>query len=143
MWQIIERLYLGDSKTAGNLAALHAVGVSHIVNCARTIPCFYPNDFEYLHVEFGEEIFAIPAQLDRIVSFIDTGRKEDAVLMHCSEGRDRSAAAVIAYLCCRGDPVDTAIATLKRGVRQRSGAFRPPRFALMDAILRRFENDSL
>lgn len=137
MWRIIERLYLGDGYDAANQAALTHIGVSHILNCASTVPFSFPDAFRYLHLNVSPQHFgdAMPELCD----FIERGRAAGSVLVHCSDARERSPAAVITYLCHSGLTVDDAIQTLKNAMRDRPTDFAPPPLPLMQPILDRFD----
>lgn len=138
MWRIIDRLYLGDSHDAAAREALDAVGVTHILNCTSTVPCSFPDDFKYLQVRVEPEDFA--DKIDEICKFVDHGRDEGIVFVHCSEAHGRSPAAVMAHLCHIGQTVDEAIQTVKEATRDRREEFAPPPFPLMEPILDRFDS---
>jgi hypothetical protein len=136
MWKIIDRLYLGDSHAAGDLARLLGGGVSHILNCTAGVPCSYPGEFEYLQVcvtsaEFSE-------QIGPMCQFIDRGRAAGAVLVHCQEGRERGPAVVVAYLCHLGNSVDKALEVIQGATVERPIAFAPPPARLLRPIAERF-----
>src|SRR5947207_7088278 len=66
MWRIMKGLYLGDRRDAHDRHLLVGMGITHILNCAHEVPCWYRRDFRYYHLkltdpdpEFHEYIEAI------------------------------------------------------------------------------------
>ena len=52
---IVPNLFVGPVKTAEDLAALQALGVSVIVNCAKELANFHPEQpFTYLNLELED-----------------------------------------------------------------------------------------
>lgn len=49
------RLYLGNSVAAANKQLLASLGVTHVLNMAHEVACFYPNEFKYKHVEIYDQ----------------------------------------------------------------------------------------
>jgi len=137
MWQIVDGLYLGDRKDAADRETLFKCSISHILNCARTVPCFFETEIEYSHINVNSNDFS--DQIDTICAFVARGRTDGKVLVHCSEARERSPAALIAYLCQTGRSVDESIRLLELGTQDRPIRFVPPPFLLMEPILDRFD----
>jgi len=135
MWKICDRLYLGDRRTAADKRALVKAGVTHVVNCTSDLPCSFPADFEYFQIRLSAQGSEFSSRMDSLCRFIDAGREDGAVLIHCSEARQRSPAAVIAYLCHSGKTVEEAIQLMREALRDRRPKFTPPPWGLMQHIL--------
>jgi protein-tyrosine phosphatase len=59
---------------------------------------------------FGEKIA-------EFCEFIDTGRNQGKVMVHCTGGVSRSPAVILAYLCHLDGSLDRAVARLSRAVQ--------------------------
>jgi len=118
MWEVIEHLHLGGNQDAENLARLKNAGVTHIVNCAFEVPCYFPDDFKYCPLGLDDPDPEFWERVPKAYAFIDEGRTAGAVLVHCSAGKSRSPAVVVAYLAERGYGVEDAL----RLVEDKAGA---------------------
>lgn len=116
MWQILGGLYLGDRDDARALAGLRRRGITHVLNVAKEQPCHFCGEFAYLHLDLDDPDERFGALIPQVCEFIDAGRREGHVLVHCSAGVSRSAAAVLAYLCHGGQPLDAAARQLAGSV---------------------------
>ncbi len=125
MWRIIPRLYLGDRFDAQNRFLLESVGITHIVNCAVELPCYFRRDFRYLHLKLDDPDPAFQDKIPRIRRFIRGGRRAGQVLVHCSMGISRSPSAILAYLCQRGRTLEEGIKILQKGVGEEEGFLEP------------------
>ena len=125
MWRIIRGLYLGDQFDAQNRFLLDDLRITHILNCAVEIPCFFRNDFRYLHLKMNDPDPDFIDHIPRIRRFIRVGRRSGAVLVHCRMGLSRSPSAILAYLCRRGRTLEEGIAILQRGVSEDDGFIEP------------------
>jgi dual specificity MAP kinase phosphatase len=100
--ELIENfLYLGSSQTSKNLAGLHSLNITHIVNLAGK--CHYPSEFTYglFHIEDGSSKTKCEKNLPLILQFIDQARQEKSsnrVLIHCRGGISRTPFIAIVYL---------------------------------------------
>ncbi|CAD8158090.1 unnamed protein product [Paramecium pentaurelia] len=107
--EIIEnQLYLGNSNHANNLKALNLLGITHVVNCAKEIPNYFSEiqqenkDFiKYFQVpvlDLEEE--PISDHFDEAYIFINEAlnKQENKVLVHCAQGKSRSATIVLMFL---------------------------------------------
>eukprot|EP00455_Lapot_gusevi_P056251 TRINITY_DN9311_c0_g1_i1.p1 TRINITY_DN9311_c0_g1~~TRINITY_DN9311_c0_g1_i1.p1 ORF type:complete len:244 (-),score=40.61 TRINITY_DN9311_c0_g1_i1:126-857(-) len=97
--EIIDKtLYLGNEANAVNANNLQALGITHVVNMAIQSKKYHEGQFTYMHVR----IYDVPeAELPilQCLQFIsDAIAGGGRVLVHCLEGRSRSASIVIAYL---------------------------------------------
>ncbi|OQR93011.1 dual specificity protein phosphatase 2-like [Achlya hypogyna] len=93
-------LFIGGNDCVNDLPALLSMGVTHIVNCTRETPDYFPEHVEYLRVAVTDEPeVAIDAFFDEACSFINKAvDNKRACLVHCSHGMSRSATIVLAYL---------------------------------------------
>jgi hypothetical protein len=108
MWRVMPSLLLGDVQDARDLPALKREGITHIVNCASELPCYFGEDFVYLSLSLRDPDAQLGAQIEKACEFIDEGRKAGKVLVHCIRAGSRSPAVVLAYLCHAGYPVHLA-----------------------------------
>lgn len=125
MWPVIPRLYLGDDLDARDRSVLTDCGITHIVNCACEIPSYFPGEFEYLRLELHDPDPAFIDYIPELCAFIDQGRAEGAVMVHCRMGMSRSPASILAYLLHRGKTYAQALRRLSRAVREDDGFAEP------------------
>jgi len=94
-------LWMGDKDDAYSKGALQQNGITHVLNCADDVDCFFPNDFEYLQLfvkDCGEDA-GISRVFEEAKDFIEKCKEEKGkVLVHCYHGMNRSATVIIAYL---------------------------------------------
>lgn len=98
--KVLEGLFIGDYATATNMASLKHSKISHILTVMNSAePPPYPSDFVYkkFHVmdDEDEDLFSI---FENSHSFIESGRNQSGVLVHCAAGISRSATIVLSYL---------------------------------------------
>lgn len=106
-------LFHGGYKGVMNAEFLRKEGVTHILNTAKGLDIFGPNylkavataetelGISFLKMDWEDTItFSIPeSDLVRCVQFIHEARvKGGSVVVHCAQGKSRSATAVVAYL---------------------------------------------
>ena len=79
---------------------LKELSVSHVVNCAKEIPCYHPRDLEYLHLDFEDDADEdVARDFDRVTAFIKSARGSgNTVAVNCQAGISRSVTFVLAYL---------------------------------------------
>ena len=124
MWSILDKLFLGTRHDAEQREELKRNGITHIVNCTREVPCFFEDEFRYLHLRLSDPDEGLAAQLKAVEEFIDRGRVHGAVLVHCTGGVSRSAAVVLAYLGHLGYDLQVAAEFMGSIVRTRpNGVF--------------------
>ena len=116
MWRVIRDLYLGDGVDARSREILEEHGITHILNCAEEVPCFFSRDFLYLHLEMTDPDAAFIEYIAELCTFIDRGLAEGAVLIHCRMGQNRSPSAIIAYLCHTGLTIRRSIELIRKAV---------------------------
>jgi hypothetical protein len=108
MIQILEGLYLGDRETARNLKRLQEAGVTHVVNCANELPNYHDEHLVYLALKLHDPDPELRKHLVSVCAFIDQGRRQGGVLVHCFAAISRSPTVVLAYLCHLGDSLEQA-----------------------------------
>ncbi|KAE8447915.1 hypothetical protein EG329_009987 [Mollisiaceae sp. DMI_Dod_QoI] len=115
MFEVLPRLYISKFPTT------IPPNITHILNM-----CTHPHPKDttrnYLHIAL-DDIDNITPHIPSILSFIDTALKDDGtVLVHCALGLNRSAAAVLAFLCHQKEM--TSLETLKY-LKERKPNVRP------------------
>lgn len=50
--QVLPGVYIGGEEEAWDQDLLRALGVTHVVNCAKNVNNAFPNFFHYLHLRF-------------------------------------------------------------------------------------------
>ena len=98
-------LFIGSAGAAYNFSGLVAANITHIVDVTPSVIPRFPGVFEYMHIsdvhdydeiEDGENLAQyFPYSTEYISNALDQGGK---VLVHCSEGRSRSATLIAVYL---------------------------------------------
>jgi protein-tyrosine phosphatase len=139
MRRIIRGLYLGDCRDAHDKDMLQGIGITHILNCAENVPCWYRRDFRYLHLPLTDPDPEFHEYIEPLCRFICRGRRRGAVLVHCRAGLSRSPSAILAYLCHRGKTLDEALEILRQGVGETSENFIEPDHSFLEQIEVHFE----
>uniref|UniRef100_A0A3B5LY06 Protein-tyrosine-phosphatase n=1 Tax=Xiphophorus couchianus TaxID=32473 RepID=A0A3B5LY06_9TELE len=98
--QVSARLYLGDLDSALNAAVLTSRNVSLIVNASGLLDLPYPapDGLQVLHVPVQDRPHAQLGQYFDPVTERIQQNQAGSTLVHCTAGRSRSAALVMAYL---------------------------------------------
>lgn len=112
MIQCLENLFVGNARDASNLDELRRLGITHMVNCATEVDCYFEGLFSYFRLPSISPDQAFRKQVARACAFVDTGRKTGKVLIHCSAGSVRAPAMTVAYLWHTGRSVAEAIEAL-------------------------------
>lgn len=98
--RVSERLYLGDLDSALNRAVLTSRNVTLVVNATALQDVSYPalDGLQVLHVPVQDRPHApIGLYFDPVAERIRENRT-GSTLVHCTAGRSRSPALVLAYL---------------------------------------------
>lgn len=92
-----DRIFLGDIYHSRSKAHLQALNIKKIVNAADDLPCCFPDDFQYLHLQLDdideEDAYKY---FDTVYDFIESS--PEPVFLHCRMGRSRSGTLVISYV---------------------------------------------
>lgn len=113
-------VWVGGARDAAALEALRERGISHVVNCAKELPCVHraSGEITYLKLSVYDEPDAdLLSDLDGATRFLADARRGGAraALVHCFMGVSRSATVAIAFamLECKL-PLQEAFALVKR-----------------------------
>src|SRR5262245_7655808 len=139
MWRIARGLFLGDRWSAHDRDLLVGMGITHILNCAEEIRCFYRRDFRYYHMKLTDPDPDFHEYIEKFCKFIHRGRKAGGVLVHCAAGLSRSPSAILAYLCWRGKKLPAALELLQRRVGEDERQFIEPDASFLEQIELHFE----
>ena len=97
--KVIDGLFIGPLQAAFLISELQKNNITHVVDLYNDKYFKHHNYFEYFSVKVEDTPDTdIRSHFDRVISFIDKGRKKGGVLVHCQAGISRSASFVIAYL---------------------------------------------
>eukprot|EP01099_Mayorella_cantabrigiensis_P006119 TRINITY_DN5061_c0_g1_i1.p1 TRINITY_DN5061_c0_g1~~TRINITY_DN5061_c0_g1_i1.p1 ORF type:complete len:200 (-),score=34.17 TRINITY_DN5061_c0_g1_i1:165-764(-) len=100
--KVIDNLYIGGKKAASNPQVLQRLGITAILNVANEIPCFFVEEFHYLHFKVEDSCRTkIENYFEKSALFIDENMKKGGVLVHCNAGNSRSATIVLHFLMRR------------------------------------------
>jgi hypothetical protein len=117
LWEVLPDLFLGDRGDACDRDRLRRRGITHIVNCSRELPCPFEGEFVYLWLRMEDPDPAFGEKMPTFCQFIDAGRRQGKVMVHCTGGVSRSPAVILAYLCHLDGSLDTAAGRLSRAVQ--------------------------
>lgn len=97
---ITPHILLGDRKDASNLNALRKNGVTHVLNTAKQLPNYFPDQFIYCNLAMiDNEKQDLMPYLDKAVKFQQHCEQVGGrCLVHCIAGVSRSTSCVLAYL---------------------------------------------
>ena len=90
------------------LASAAQAGITHIVNCTDELPNYHEDQFVYLAMKMFDPDPCFTNTFPDVCRFIDDGRRQGKVLVHCFASISRSPAVVLTYLCHLGDPLRRA-----------------------------------
>lgn len=96
---IRKKLYLGDANQAKNLNLLRSIRVTHIFNVAKEVPLYHEGKFVYFKlalVDIDEQ--QIRDYVEVAFKFMEEALANGVLLVHCAQGRSRSACMVVMYL---------------------------------------------
>lgn len=90
---------LGSQDVAADFDLLKLHGVTHILNVAAMLPNTFPNYFTYCNLDILDlPETDIRTYFTQAFQFIDKGRSEGSVFVHCNAGVSRAASIVIGYM---------------------------------------------
>jgi len=103
--EIIENLWLGNSKSASNISFFTDKKIKKVINTTQTVPNYFESksDFiEYMRIPIkNKKIYReyFRNNWSTIYTFIDKAlNNNQSVLIHCTKGRFQSAIIVTYYL---------------------------------------------
>lgn len=124
------RVSLGSLPAAADRKFIKTAAITHVVAATQygAGAKFYPNNLQYLTIQILDKPYEdISVHLDKVADFIHSSLCSSPgshILVHCNQGRSRSAVCLSAYLIkYHGMTADTAIEYLRnyRPVRPNSG----------------------
>merc|ERR1712060_515667 len=95
-------------------------GVTHVLNCARELPNCFPGTLKYLKFDYADDNrqMILPC-FEKAFEFMDQCYDEKGVcLVHCQQGKSRSAAVIAGYLMARRGLSLTAAIERMQAVRR-------------------------
>jgi len=113
-------LYLSRrKKDAQYITGLTPAGITHIVNCAEELPCYFLDDFSYLPLYLSDPDSYFKMSIDFLCRFIDEAWQKGRILIHCNGAVSRSPACLLAYLCHQGRSLFEAAEILRDKIHTR------------------------
>lgn len=115
--EIMNKVYLGSYKNAKNYEELEKSNIKYILNCASECENLFGDKIKYLKLDIKDQPdFPIQDYFDKGIQFIkdSLNNNDGSILIHCMEGRSRSATLLMAYLIkCNGENTNSAYKILK------------------------------
>jgi predicted protein tyrosine phosphatase len=105
MSNIDTNLYLGSVEISLNETFLKKNGITHVLNCAKSLEKLFPSlktysdKFNYMALPMIDSKMDITPYIKEGVAFIDDAIKSGGkIYVHCARGVSRSVSIIIAYL---------------------------------------------
>jgi hypothetical protein len=117
VWEVLPDLFLGDRGDACDRDRLRRRGITHIVNCSKELPCPFEGELKYLWLRMDDPDPGFGEKMPAFCEFIDAGREQGKVMVHCTGGVSRSPAVILAYLCHLTGSLEQATDRLSRAVQ--------------------------
>lgn len=114
--RILDHVLLGGYQQSQDGIGLEYMQVTHVLNCARELPNCFPETLTYLKLNFLDNNEQnILSRFEDAFEFLDGCYEENGIcLVHCQQGKSRSASIVAAYLIARrGLSFNVAIERIK------------------------------
>jgi protein-tyrosine phosphatase len=113
--EILPGIYLGGFAGVGNLAALRAAGITHLVSLREERP-EDKDEFRFLHLPMSDSGEShLEALIPQAARFIDSAlRGGGRVLVFCDLGINRSPALMAGYLISKGWSFERAFELIGR-----------------------------
>ena len=99
--EILNWIYLGNSKNANNIEDINNFRISYVLNCALEVhDRNLPKHIKYCHLQLIDTPETeIIIHFEKSFNFIESARKEGKkILIHCKLGISRSPTILMAYL---------------------------------------------
>jgi len=96
---IIDKLWLGSKQDAANKNVLIDMDISHVLTIDTEVTPPFPNEYKYLIIEIVDRPDEnLKQHFTKAIEFIEEGRSQKGVLVHCGAGLSRSPSVVAAFL---------------------------------------------
>lgn len=97
--KIVDGVYLGSYKTSMSRTTLSARNISHILCVGSEMENILREDYKFMKLDVTDtEDENILFNFESVFNFIEDGKSQGGVLIHCYGGISRSPTIVIAYL---------------------------------------------
>jgi len=118
--RVLDHVLIGGFEQSQDLEGLTLSGVTHVLNCARELPNCFPGTLKYLKFDCADDNkqLILPC-FEKAFEFMDQCYDEKGVcLVHCQQGKSRSAAVIAGYLMARRGLSLTAAIERMQAVRR-------------------------
>ena len=98
MWQITDKLFLGDKTDVENVAILTKHGIRACIDCAIENPPISFQNIEVFEISLDDPDPDFLTKASSCFPFVDQHIKRGPILFFCNQGLNRSAAVLCLYL---------------------------------------------
>ena len=99
MSHITDNIFLGDRNDANDIKFITKNNINIIFNITKDIPNYFSSKIQYYNFKIEDSIEEnIYNIFEEITNLINNINSKSNILIHCREGKSRSATCVIAYL---------------------------------------------